>query len=237
MKKIRIKFYTERETWSAQAAVTFTALSVLFRLLGSFGLWGEASFAATQLALPALSGLLFILAVVLLGRKAFWSTVLPVLLGVVFFIIKATGYESWLNTVLCILLCLLAAVLYTGTALGLIHTKLPLLPLFGLPFLVKVFAWDLPALSDLENPVAFSAGMLEMSELCILLALFFISLAMKKEIIRGEEELPLVIDDEVIYPDELNRDGDPTAGQNLPGVIPAAEAELVSDPAKKAKRT
>ena len=64
-----------------------------------------------------------VLAVLLLGRVALWSTVLPVLLGVVFFIIKAMGFESWLHMVLCILLYLLVAVLYTGTVFGLIQTN------------------------------------------------------------------------------------------------------------------
>lgn len=186
--KTKIKFYTDRESWATQASVTMMALSVVFRLIGCWGLWTDTGFAYTQIALPVLSGLLFILAVLLLGRVALWSTVLPVLLGVVFFIIKAMGFESWLHMVLCILLYLLVAVLYTGTVFGLIQTKLLLLPLFALPFAYHVAVEDLPALMDTANPVSFAAGMQEMSVLSIMLSLFFISLAMKKKRVAPKEE-------------------------------------------------
>ena len=100
--KTKIKFYTDRESWATQASVTMMALSVVFRLIGCWGLWTDTGFAYTQIALPVLSGLLFILAVLLLGRVALWSTVLPVLLGVVFFIIKAMGFESSRAMSLCV---------------------------------------------------------------------------------------------------------------------------------------
>ena len=119
----KISFYTERKSALVQASVIFMLLSAMFRLVGCWGRWNDAFFAATQIALPLACNLLFILLVLTLGRRALWTTVLPVLLGVVFFIIKSFTFDSILHTILCILLYLLVAVLYTGTVFGRIRTK------------------------------------------------------------------------------------------------------------------
>ena len=105
----KISFYTERKSALVQASVIFMLLSAIFRLVGCWGRWNDAFFAATQIALPLACNLLFILLVLTLGRRALWTTVLPVLLGVVFFIIKSFTFDSVLHTILCILLYLLVA--------------------------------------------------------------------------------------------------------------------------------
>ena len=98
----KISFYTERKSALVQASVIFMLLSAIFRLVGCWGRWNDAFFAATQIALPLACNLLFILLVLTLGRRALWTTVLPVLLGVVFFIIKSFTFDSVLHTILCI---------------------------------------------------------------------------------------------------------------------------------------
>lgn len=191
MNKQKIKFYVEKDGFWAEASVIFMAMAIFFRLIGTFGLWGDQFFVLSQIVLPVLSGLLFILFVLLLGKAAFWSTSLPVLMGVAFFILKSLGFESKVHMVLCVILYVLVAVLYTATAFALIPTKWLLVPLFGLPFVYHLAVEDLPAMRDSANPVTFAAGMQEMSVLCIMLALLFIALAMKKKRPELEEaELP-----------------------------------------------
>ena len=68
----------------------------------------------------------------------------------------------------------------SGTVTGSIGTKWLLPPLFGLPFIYHVFVEDLPALSNTAQPVTFSAGMQEMSVLCIMAALFCTGMGLKK---------------------------------------------------------
>lgn len=203
-KKPRAKFYVERQSAWVQAAVIFMALSAVFRLVGCWGLWGDSFFAATQIALPLCCNLLFILCILLLGKRLFCLTAVPALLGVIFFIIKAFTFDSWLHTVLCILLYLLVAVLYTGTAFGLIRTKWLLVPLFGLPFLYHIFIEDLAKLRDTVNPLTFSAGMQEMSVLCVMLCLLFTAFAMKKQKPETEVELPKMKAPKVIVPQKNN---------------------------------
>lgn len=174
----KVKFYVERESFWVQAAVILMLLSAAFRLIGCWGLWGDSFYAATQIALPLICNVLFILCILLPGKRFFGATALPFLLGVVFFIIKSFSFDSWLRTVLCIMLYLLAAVLYTATAFGVLRTKWLLVPLFALPFVYHIFVEDVPALRSGE--LSFSAGMQEMSVLCVLLALLSTVFAMKK---------------------------------------------------------
>ena len=145
MEKQKIKFYVEPKGFLAQTSMILMGLAVICRLIGCWGLWTDEFYAVTQIALPIASGLLFILLVLLLGRRALWLTSIPVLMGVAFFIIKSFGFESKLHTVLCVLLYILIAVLYVGTVFALIRTKWLLVPLFALPFLYHIFVEDLAA--------------------------------------------------------------------------------------------
>lgn len=195
----RVKYYVERQSAWIQAAVIIMLLSAAFRLIGCWGLWGDSFFAATQIALPLVGNVLFILCLMLLGKRFFALTSLPVLLGVVFFIVKSFSFDSWIHTVLCILLYLLVAVLYTATAFGFLRTKWLLVPLFGLPFLYHIFVEDLAALRGGE--LSFADGMQEMSVLCVMLALLCTAFAMKKKVPEKPAELPKIKDPKVILPD------------------------------------
>ena len=192
MKTERVKFYTERNSFGVQAMIILMALSVAFRVIGCWGLWSDRSFALAQIALPIGSALLLIAFVWLFGKRALWTTFIPVILGAVFFIVKSLGFESMVHTVLCILLYAAVIALYTGTVFGVIRTKWILAALFGLPFLYHIFVEDLPALRDTANPVSFSSGMQEMSVLCIMLGLFCLSLSMKKTIVEPVIHLPRI---------------------------------------------
>ena len=55
MKKQKIKFYIEPKSFLIQSSVILMALSVVFRLIGCWGLWNDEFFAVTQIALPVAS--------------------------------------------------------------------------------------------------------------------------------------------------------------------------------------
>lgn len=201
VRKPKVRFCVDKKGRFVHDAVLFMTLSIVFRVVGCWGLWNDRFFAVTQILLPLASCLLFILILRFLGDKAFPATIVPMLMGVAFFIIKAFGFESMLHMGLCIALYVLVAVVYTTTALGIIRTKWFLVPLFALPFLYHVFVEDLAALRDTANPVLFSDGMQELSVLCIMLALMFTALALKKRKPPLEESnLPKIKDPVVIKP-------------------------------------
>lgn len=196
----RAKFYVDTKGRFVHDAVMFMLLSAVFRVVGCWGLWNDKFFAVTEIMLPLAAAILFALFLRFLGDRAFPATILPVMLGLVFFIFRALHFENVLYTVICIGIYVLAAALYTMTALGIIRTKWLLVPLFALPFIYRVAVVDIAALRDTADPVLFSEGMQELSVLSIMLALLFTALAMKKRKLLEEAGLPKIKDPVVIKP-------------------------------------
>ena len=176
----RVRFYLDKTGFFAESAVILLAMAIIFRLIGCIGMWSNRVDAIMLVLLPVLCCLLLILCIVLLGKKGFFLSFIPVLLGVVFFVFKSLGFESWMHTVLCVILYVVVAVIYTATVIGWIHTKWLLPVLFGLPFIYHVAVEDIPALIKTPESVTFAAGMQEMSVLCIMAALFCIGMGLKK---------------------------------------------------------
>lgn len=200
-KKPRAKFYIPRESIFAQLAIIFMLLSAIFRLIGVWGRWGDVFFRNTQIILPLCCNILYILCLFFLGKKGFFLSSIPVVFGVAFFVIKSFGFDSWIHTVLCILLYLLILFIYCATVFGFIRTKWLLPPLFGLPFIYHIFVEDLPMLNDTVNPMTFTYGMQELSVLCIMLGLFCVGLGLKKQKPLEESELPKIKDPVVVSKD------------------------------------
>ena len=113
-------FYVEKGSFFVHAAVILLALAMAARLLGTMNLWADAFKFATLVALPVISALLYILFILLLGRIALWSTILPVLGGAAFFILSATNGTDQLRMIICIVLdlacCLVAGFLWKKAA-------------------------------------------------------------------------------------------------------------------------
>lgn len=178
----KIKFWIDKTGFFAECAMIFLILAAVFRFFGCWGMWSDRVNYIMLTLLPITCCVLLTLCVLFLGKKGFFLSFIPVLLGVVFFVYKAlSSYTTWVPIVLNVLLCMVAAVLYTATVFGWIPTKWLLPPMFGLPFLYRLIVKDIPALSNLENPVTFAAGMQEMSILGMLGALFCIGVGLKKE--------------------------------------------------------
>ena len=182
MERDKLRYSVSRKNIFVKLSALLMGLSALLRLFGYWGFWAnkDAAFIYTQIALPVLCNVLFIVIVLYMGKRLFSLTAIPVLLGVVFFIIKALGFGNILHTVLCILLYLVVAMLYTGTVFGVIRTKWLLVPLFGLPFLYHILVEDRNTLLANEKAVSLAEWLPEISVLCIMLALLLITFAMKK---------------------------------------------------------
>ena len=199
-RKPRASFYIERDSAWAQLSIIFMLISAICRLIGVWGLWGDVFFRNTQILLPLCCNVLVALCVFFLGKRGFFLSSVPVLLGVAFFVIKSFGFGNWVHTALCILLYLAVAVIYTGTVFGLIRTKWLLPPLFGLPFLYHVCIEDVAKLNDTVNPMTFTYGMQELSVLCVMIALFCVGMGLKKRKPAEPVELPKIKDPVVVPP-------------------------------------
>lgn len=133
-----------------------------------------------HILLPLLCNLCFAAFLPTLGQGRIGWTALPVWLGCLFFIIKATGFATW-HMLLCCLLYLLVGVLYSLTVLGKLPNRWPALLVFGLPLLFHI-------VSDLffAAPRPFPAWMLEISVLLVMASLLFAILALEKENLADE---------------------------------------------------
>ena len=176
----KIRFYLDKTGFFAESAMIFLVLAAVFRFFGCWGMWENKGEYVMLTLLPIFCCLLMTLCIILFGRKGFFLSVIPVMLGVVFFVWKALYYPSWVNTVICVVYNLAVAVIYTGTVFGWIPTKWLLVPMFALPFLYRVSVIDIPALSNKAEPVLFSTGMQELSILGILAGMFCAVMALRK---------------------------------------------------------
>lgn len=235
MNETKRRLYVERDGFWTEASMLFMALAIVFRLIGSIGRWEDTHYLITQVALPVFSGLLFLLCLLLAGQKAFWTTVIPVVLGVVFFIFRIMGVENEWQMVACIALYVVIAVLYalTFSHLGL---KWVLAAILALAFLYHVVIEDVPVLMDLENPVSFVDGMQEMSVLGIILSLLCVSLAMKFPAKPAREQQPEPAAQEAPRPTALVWDqAEPTPQQSQEDspveTVPVQEPSFLAEPA------
>ncbi len=175
----------------------FTALSTLsiglaavIRIIYYFLVAGSVTpwFFLSQILLPVMSGILFIIFVYLYGEKTLLPTVVPVWMGVLFFLLKALTFPSLTHTLLCTLLYLSVAALFLLAVKKIIPKELLYL-LFGLPFLYHLFVEDREKLLYSDPPLTLTEWLPEISVLLIMLSLFFLSMAMNnsKSIFRKKQ--------------------------------------------------
>lgn len=176
MKKRTVYQIEPRSLW-AGLAIAFMAMSFILRLYWAAGESFEPGRLAMHVILPLSANVIFILCVLLWGKKAVWTTFIPALMGVVFFVIKALGFPSMTHTVLCICLYALVAVLYGLTVFGVLPTKKLLIPLFGLPLLYHIFVEDL---IQHREVYVLSDWLQEFSVLCIMACLLCLSIGLEK---------------------------------------------------------
>lgn len=213
----KIRYSVSRKNFFVKLAVIFMILSALCRFLGYWGSWSnqKAGFITFQIVLPILCNLLFIVLVLYAGRRFFGLTFIPVILGVMFFIIKAFGFDSILHTILCICLYLAVAFIYTATVFGVIRTKWLLAPLFGLPLIVHIYL-DRDMIAPKGQTVALAELLPEISVLCIMAALLCICVAMKRRDFAAEKASSA--EQQTI--DLLVRNEEPPASAIMPDAAP-----------------
>ncbi len=118
-----------------------------------------------------------IFAIMLVTRKNnLMPTILPMMMGVVFFALKAAFTLGTLHCVLCCVLYAAYASVYILTVSGIMSTRSLLLLLSGLPFLYHLFVEDL-FLTDFPT---FADFLPELSVLLIMLGLFVETVGMRR---------------------------------------------------------
>ena len=166
--------------WGANAACTCMALAAGVRLWHYLPSDMDALTFWVHLLLPVLAAVIFLLGMAAGSRRAKPASMVSVVLGVVFFIIKAQTFAP-LHRTLCTILYLAVLLLFNATVAGWLPTKKLLYPLFGLPFVYHLLVEDTRLYFFADPPVPVWDWMPEISVLCIMAGLFFLTFAMKTE--------------------------------------------------------
>ncbi len=179
MKKTR--FYIDNKAVGAWISVMFMLCAAIIRIVYFWGRKLTSIEIWIHLINVVCAALIFAVTVIFFGKKLPQLTALSVLMGVVFFIVKAFTFESRLHTFLCIILYLLVLTLYTSVIFGLIGLKKLLYPLFGLPLLYHIFVEDMQIYILSAPRPPFLEWLPEISVLCIMASLLSVSFAIKEK--------------------------------------------------------
>lgn len=196
----KVKYSLNGKGFIAKIVTLLLCLSVLFHVMGCWGFWNDQdeSFIYMQILLPIVACILFAVMLMLWGEKHLALTIIPVLAGAAFFVVKATTM-SLLPMVLCIVVSVIVTLVYMLTMLGAIETKWMLVPCIALPLLYQLIIRDGATLLAKENAMTMEEFIPELSVLCLLTALLLVALAMKKvkpaDIVKTDEDAILGIED------------------------------------------
>jgi len=170
-----------RRGFPLYAACVLMTLSAAVRIFAYFSFGGRLGLytAVFMLAFPAVSCLFFTFNVMTgksRSEKAFVRlNCLSVLIGVIFFILKAFTF-AWWHQALCTVLYLLVLGIFTLTSFGKIRTKVPQILVFSLPLTFHVTD-DLIRFLPLQNPDPLE-WLLEGSVVLIMTGLLLYTLAL-----------------------------------------------------------
>ncbi|MGM9523407.1 MAG: hypothetical protein ACI3VU_03200 [Faecousia sp.] len=173
------KFTVKPNNGFAVASMLLMALSAVLRLIYYPQKALSCPEAWLYLYLPLLSAVLFIVFLLLWGRRTLVPLCLPVAGGVAFFILKAFTFASPLHTALCCVLYGAVLVLTCLIFCGILRIKYLLYPLFALPLLVHA-AMDIHELFFAAERTPLSEFPSEASALCIMASLLCLAIAMEK---------------------------------------------------------
>jgi hypothetical protein len=162
------------------ASLALMVLAAALRLYYYLPMIMEPAMKMLHLWLPVAAAGVFVLAFALGGAWKKPGALLSVVLGVVFFILKARNFAP-LHRTLCTILYVLVLVLFSITLLGLLPTKKLLYPLFGLPLAYHILVEDTRYYFFADPPVPVRQWIPELSVLCIMAALLCLSIALQTE--------------------------------------------------------
>lgn len=178
--KRRLNVTIPEKGLAVYAALGFMVAAAALRLWYYLPMQVDAGTKLLHLWMPVAAAAVFLLGFAMGCGWVKPMAIGSVVIGVVFFILKARNFEP-VHQTLCTILYVLVLVLFTLTVLGLLPTKKLLYPLFGLPLAYHILVEDTKAYFFADPPVPVRQWMPELSVLCIMAALLCLSISLKTE--------------------------------------------------------
>ena len=119
----RSEFYIKRDTPAAYLSLFFMAASAIIRVIYYSVTPMTPLIFWVHFVNVIAAAVVFGIAVIFFGECCPQLTAIPVLMGVIFFMVKAFTFETMTHTVLCLILYSAVLVLYSLTIFGIIRTK------------------------------------------------------------------------------------------------------------------
>lgn len=221
MKNMNTRLTIDRKKFWGKTAVILLLLSAVLRgvaaILARAMLKGDL-FATVEFILPAVACLLYVLTIVLFGKKGFILSAVPFIAGVLGFIMRLFSYDNLLqepwplrHAFLSVLVYLVVLSVYSATVSGGLRTKWILAPLFLLVLLYHTVMEVYPVFASRAH-VELSGIFAEASIYALLLGLLAGSVGLSRK--RKDEK-----------PDDSSAAG--------PSSADAAEKEEKNAPAQK----
>lgn len=174
----RLQISIPKENPYAFTSCALMAASGIIRLwhylpgeMDAFTLW-------IHLIMPVAASVIFLAGMIAGGRYSIPAVITALVLGVAFFIIKATTFSP-VHQALCTVLYLSVLFLFGLTVLGYLPTKKLLYPLFSLPLIYHITVEDTQLYFFADPPVPVWEWMPEISVLCIMAGLLCLSIALE----------------------------------------------------------
>lgn len=185
----KLRYCVSKKNFFRTLSALLLGLAIILVLLSSWGFWHDIDmmFVYLQILLPIVSCVLFIVIINHMGEKGFTLTFIPVICAAAYLIINAADKASPLHSVLSIALCIVVALSYILTLFGVIGSKWMMLPIIALPLAYRIIVEDLDMFTK-EGFALDAAFLQELAILCMILALLFICLAMKKRDFSKKEK-------------------------------------------------
>lgn len=173
-------FFIKRKHFGSNISMILMTVSAILRIIYFSKRDVSAPDLIFELIFPIFAAIIFVIAICIFGEQRPEISFIPVLMGVIFFIYKSLKFDSRIHTSLCIVLYIAVAIIFGITIFGLIKFKYLLYPLFGLPLIYHIFIEDMKLYVFADPPVPYFEWLPEISVLCIISSLLFLSFSIKK---------------------------------------------------------
>ena len=189
MKNRHIRYTFDRKSFFGKAAIFCLILSVVLRGIG--GLLNrtifEDLFTIVEFGLPILCALLYVICLLIFGRKWFKVTVFPFVLGVMACVVRLFSFDNLMQQemsveriLVSVFFYLLVTALYSAVAFGGLRARILLFLLFLLPLGYHAVFEIYPTVVS-GFGLNLSLILMELSVLAVIFAMIFVSLALSSK--------------------------------------------------------
>lgn len=227
---MKTKYFLDKKSFCGRAAFILLLIAVPFFGIGGINYFKDMAANSvplvTEVALPAVACLLFALFIAVFGRKGFWTSFLPLMLGMIALMLLAFK-ENGVSLIGLgeVFICFLIVILYSCTIFGAIGTKFFAFAIIVVELAFKCVFQYWPLVSG-GTPVGAVRALGEVAWFFMILGFAFVTLGLRKKNTLDKEKAKAVTP-------PLPGNGLAHSDPNPAEVIPAPVVPEIPQPGEK----